>query len=158
MNNTIEKLPESWALPPLESCVDILDNRRVPINSKERAKREGKVPYYGATRQAGWIDDYIFDEELLLLGEDGAPFFDRTKNTAYIIKGKSWVNNHAHVLRALSSLTSNIYLNQIDFTGFVVGTTRLKLNQSAMKKILVKLAPLAEQKRIVNVIEKLLCE
>src|ERR1035438_2551896 len=68
-------LPEGWVLSSVSECVDILDSRRVPVNSEERAKRQGKVPYYGATGQVGWIDDYLFDEELLLLGEDGAPFF-----------------------------------------------------------------------------------
>src|SRR5437762_9259028 len=84
---------------PLGEVVDILDSRRIPVNSDERAKRVGDVPYYGATGQVGWIDDCIFDEELVLLGEDGAPFLDHTKPKAYMIRGKSWVNNHAHVLR-----------------------------------------------------------
>src|SRR5438128_1786576 len=88
-----------WPRRPLGEVVDILDSRRIPVNSKERAKRVGDVPYYGATGQVGWIDDYIFNEELVLLGEDGAPFLDQTKPKAYLIRGRSWVNNHAHVLR-----------------------------------------------------------
>ena len=67
----------AWQSVPLRECVDILDNLRVPVNAKERSKRSGEIPYYGATGQVGWIDDYIFDEELVLLGEDGAPFFDK---------------------------------------------------------------------------------
>ena len=69
----------------LEDVVDILDSQRVPVNAKERENRKAKIPYYGATGQVGWIDDYLFDEELVLLGEDGAPFLDANKQKAYII-------------------------------------------------------------------------
>ncbi|MFP4088641.1 MAG: restriction endonuclease subunit S, partial [Desulfobacteraceae bacterium] len=155
-------VPRKWTRVFLEECVDILDSRRVPVNSKDRLKRQGSIPYYGATGQVGWIDDYLFDEQLLLLGEDGALFFDKTKPISYIINGKSWVNNHAHVLRAISSLTSNkflkFYLDQFDFAGLVSGTTRLKLNQSSMKRIKVKLPPVSEQHRIVAKLEKLLAK
>src|ERR1022692_2815118 len=89
----------AWESAPLRDCVDVLDHLRVPVNADERSKRPGKIPYYGATGQVGWIDDYLFDEELLLLGEDGAPFFDKSKPIAYLMNGKTWVNNHAHVLR-----------------------------------------------------------
>lgn len=158
-------LPNGWIWTDLESCADILDSRRVPVNSNDREERiSGKsqdelYPYYGATGQVGWIDDYLFDEELVLLGEDGAPFLDSTKGKAYIIKGKTWVNNHAHVLRAIMSITLNSYLrhylNIFDFHEYVTGTTRLKLNQSRMRKIPLPLPPLPEQHRIVEKIEEL---
>ena len=102
------ELPEGWATATLRDLIDVLDNRRVPINSDERSKRLGDVPYFGATGQVGWIDDFLFDEEILLIGEDGAPFFDKSKPIAYIVDGKSWVNNHAHVLRANGDATSNL--------------------------------------------------
>ena len=158
-------LPDGWAWTILEDCTEILDSQRVPINAKEREKRiQGKsrselYPYYGATGQTGWIDDYLFDNELVLLGEDGAPFLDFSKDKAYLIKGKSWVNNHAHVLRAQTELMSNQllchYLNIYDYHDYVTGTTRLKLNQSMMRKIPVPLPPLPEQHRIVAKIEEL---
>jgi type I restriction enzyme S subunit len=154
------ELPEEWDILPLGHCVDILDNLRIPINSEERKTRQGSIPYYGATGQVGWIDDFLFNEELLLLGEDGAPFLDKPKTVAYIIEGKSWVNNHAHVLRAIKGLTTNkflkYYLNRFDFSDFVTGTTRLKLTQGAMKKIPVTVPPLPEQGRIVAKVEELL--
>lgn len=152
----------------MEECVDILDRHRIPVNAKERARRTADkspdelYPYYGATQQVGWIDDYLFDEELLLLGEDGVPFLDPSRPKAYIIRGKSWVNNHAHVLRAIQGLTSNAYLchylNTFDYQGYVTGTTRLKLNQTRMKSIPVLLPPLLEQRRIVAKIEALFAQ
>ena len=153
-------LPKRWVELELRECVDVLDNLRIPVNSEDRAKRQGKIPYYGATGQVGWIDKFIFDEELILIGEDGAPFFDKTKPIAYIIKGKSWVNNHAHVLRAMSNVTTSQYLKHyfdwFDFHGYVNGTTRLKLTQGSMKQIPVRLAPPNEQRHIVAKLEKLL--
>jgi type I restriction enzyme S subunit len=155
-----DELPEGWADATLGSCIDVLDSRRVPVNSEERAKRIGAVPYYGATGQVGWIDDHLFDEELLLLGEDGAPFLDKSKPIAYLIRGKSWVNNHAHVLRARSGVTSNEFLNHAlnaaAFDDYVNGTTRLKLTQAAMMRIPIRLPPLVEQRRIVAKIDALM--
>ena len=113
-------------------------------------------PYYGATGQVGYIDDYITDGEYVLLGEDGAPFLSAFAEKAYIINGKTWVNNHAHILK---SHTSNkflcYYLNSFNFKGYVSGTTRLKLTQASMKQIMVPVPPLEEQHRIVTRIEEL---
>lgn len=149
--------PTGWDITKLEDVVDILDNKRVPVNAKERETRVGQVPYYGATGQVGWIDDYLFDEELVLLGEDGAPFLEAAKQKAYMIRGKSWVNNHAHVLKARSEIPNayiKYYLDTVDYHEFVTGTTRLKLNQTAMRRIPIPLAPLEERGRIVAEIEK----
>ena len=144
-------LPHGWQWYSLGECAEILDHERIPINQKERNSRiEGKpleslYPYYGATGQVGVIDDYIFNEELVLLGEDGAPFLDQGKPKAYLIKGKCWVNNHAHVLRPnphllFTSFLCN-YLNLFDYSNYVTGTTRLKLNQSRMREIPVLIPP-----------------
>ena len=150
-------LPKGWVETALGEVCDVLDSRRVPVNAKERAGRPGTVPYFGATGQVGWIDRPLFNEELLLLGEDGAPFLDASKPKAYLIRGPAWVNNHAHVLRA-RTVTSNRFLlhalNWTDYRRFVNGTTRLKLTQAAMNVIPVPLPPLAEQERIVAAIEE----
>lgn len=155
-------MSNNWNVVPFTEAVDICDIFRKPINSSERASRiKGKeqselYPYYGATGQVGFIDDYITDGEYVLLGEDGAPFLDVFSNKAYIISGKTWVNNHAHVLR---SKTNNkflcYYLNSFNYKGYVSGTTRLKLTQAEMKRIPVPVPPLSEQGRIVSRIEEL---
>jgi len=98
-------LPQGWAVTDFEDAVQILDTYREPINNTERTARiEGKskpdlYPYYGATGLVGYIDGYLLDGEYVLLGEDGAPFLDGMSNKAYIVKGKVWVNNHAHVAK-----------------------------------------------------------
>lgn len=151
-------LPVGWTNVALEDVVDILDSQRVPVNQREREKRPGSVPYYGATGQVGWIDEPLFDEELVLLGEDGAPFLDPFKPKAYIIDGPSWVNNHAHVLRAAPGLTTNRFLkyalDHVPYREYVNGTTRLKLTQKSMRAMRLPLPPPAEQERIVAAIEE----
>ena len=147
----------SWKIFPFSEVVDILDSRRIPVNGEERAKRVGDVPYYGATGQVGVIDKHIFDEELVLLGEDGAPFLDSGKPKAYLIRGKSWVNNHAHVLRGKPGLLNSFLLyqlNNLDYSPYVSGTTRLKLPQGPMKQIPLLVPAEDEQRRIVAEIEK----
>ena len=102
------------------------------------------------------IDDYILDGKFLLLGEDGAPFLDKNANKAYVITGKCWVNNHAHILLPQCNFDYLMhYLNHIDFTNYVNGSTRLKLTQADMRSILVVLPPFTEQQRIVKKIEEL---
>ena len=147
---------------PLEQAADILDSYRKPVNSKERLNlNKGKpldelFPYYGATGQVGWIDSFLTDGEYILLGEDGAPFLNPYAEKAYIIHGKTWVNNHAHILR---SKTNNeflcYYLNYFNYKKYVSGTTRLKLTQAQMRKIPIPNIPSDEQSRIVARIEEL---
>ena len=149
-------LPESWSWCRLYSVVEICDNLRKPINAEERQKRiksaNNLYPYYGATGQVGWIDDFISDGEFVLLGEDGAPFLDPCTPKAYIICGKAWVNNHAHVLKGINNQFLCHCLNSVDYTNFITGTTRYKLTQAEMVKILLPTPPLAEQQRIVQAI------
>ncbi len=154
------EVPENWVWVRLIGNVNsCLDGYRKPINSSERAKRVGKIPYYGATGQVGWIDDYLTNEHLVLLGEDGAPFLDLLKDKAYIIFGEAWVNNHAHILKSYFGEIGNVflmhYLNMVDYKDYVKGTTRLKLTQGSMQLMPFPLPPLSEQQRIVERIEEL---
>ncbi|GGQ34747.1 hypothetical protein GCM10010233_60530 [Streptomyces pseudogriseolus] len=155
---TPSEIPNGWAWVALGELVDVLDHLRVPVSAKERTKRFGDVPYYGAAGQVGWIDEAVFNEELILLGEDGVQFFDPDKQKAYLISGPSWVNNHAHVLRPLAKVIDRRYLahylNCFDYEGFANGTTRLKLTKSAMLRIPVALPPLGEQQRIAGALEE----
>ena len=154
-NGHYQKLPEGWAACCLENVAKVLDNLRKPINSNERNSRiankhENELfPYYGATGQVGFIDDYLVDGTFLLLGEDGAPFLDKYAIKSYPIKGKCWVNNHAHILEPQCDFDYLMYyLNHVDYKDYVNGSTRLKLTQSDMRSIIILLPPLTEQKRI----------
>lgn len=154
------KIPNNWCWTYLtKGMAECWDKYRKPINATERNKRLGNIPYYGATGQVGWIDDYLTDEHLVLIGEDGAPFLDLLKNKAYIIKGKSWVNNHAHILKSFYDEVGNKYLcnylNVFNYKGYINGTTRLKLTQKNLDIIPIPLPPINEQQRIVNRIESL---
>lgn len=148
--------PSAWNVRPLGELVDVLDARRIPVSAKERAKRFGDVPYYGATGQVGWIDQALFNEPLVLLGEDGVQFFDGGKSKSYLIDGPAWVNNHAHVLRTGEDIDRkflNYYLNAADYRGFANGTTRLKLTQAAMRRIPIPVPQPDAQRRIVDLLE-----
>jgi type I restriction enzyme S subunit len=148
----------TWPTVGIFDVADDLDGRRVPVNASERENRKGDVPYYGATGQVGWIDQCLFDEELVLLGEDGVDFFDRLKPKAYIIRGKSWVNNHAHVLRARPDKILAKFLegqlNAASYIGLANGTTRLKLTKSAMRRIPILAPPIVEQESVVAEIDR----
>lgn len=157
-------MPAGWSAARLSEISVCLDYRRVPINGTERETRiagkaqEDLYPYYGATQQQGWIDDYLFEGEFVLLGEDGVPFHDAHRTKAYLITGKSWVNNHAHVFQGILTSPRYMvhYLNVFDYAGRVVGATRAKLNQAQAVTIPFPLPPLAEQHRIVAKVDELM--
>ena len=161
-------LPKNWKLVKLGDAVQVLDNLRKPINSKERQnrianKRQNELfPYYGATGQVGWIDSYLTNGEYILVGEDGAPFLDNFKNKAYKVIGKTWVNNHAHILKKMENISENDfilhYLNSINYRQYVNGTTRLKLTKSSLVDIPFPLPPIRVQQLIVSKIEELFSE
>ncbi|WP_456321682.1 restriction endonuclease subunit S [Palaeococcus sp. (in: euryarchaeotes)] len=151
----IGEIPEDWEVVRLERVVDIYDNLRVPLSEMERADRKGPYPYCGANGIIDYIDDYIFEGEYILLAEDGGRY-GSFEPSAYIMTGKFWVNNHAHVLKAKEGVADNWFilyvLNFLDLTPYVVGSTRKKLNQSHMRKILISLPPLSEQKQIAQIL------
>ena len=151
-----EGIPEEWDLKKIEECCDILDSKRVPINSEERKKIQGNIPYYGANGIQGYVNDYIFDEELILLAEDGG-YFEEYKTrpiTQYVI-GKCWVNNHAHVLSAKNnnSLKWIFYsLVHKNITPYINGSTRTKLNQSDLRQVSILIPPIKEQQKISTIL------
>ena len=146
-----------WSTWTIEECCDILDSMRIPVNSEEREKRIGDIPYYGANGLQGYIDDFIFDEPLILVAEDGGRFDEfATRPIAYRISGKSWVNNHAHVLRAKKGFSQDTIfytLEHKDIQPFIVGGTRSKLNQSALRSITICLPEQeSEQNKIADIL------
>ncbi|WP_057387782.1 restriction endonuclease subunit S [Pseudomonas aeruginosa] len=132
------RVPEHWSTVPLKWCFECLDGKRVPLNSEQRADIKGEVPYWGSGGVVDHIEKFIFDEPLVLLGEDGAPFFDRDRPVAYAIQGKSWINNHIHVLRPLTDYPITWFvhaLNCVEYRHYIDGSTRDKLTQDDMKSI-----------------------
>lgn len=139
----------------LGDVCDILDNKRVPITASNRLA--GPYPYYGANGVQDYVADYIFDDELVLLAEDGGNFGSKDKPIAYRVSGKCWVNNHAHVLKPKEGLDVDYLCYSLmfyDVTGLVNGATRQKLTQADMRKMEIPLPPLDEQRNIAVVLDK----
>ena len=143
-----------WEEKTIDEVAECLDNKRVPVNAEERKKRVGVIPYYGAGGIQGYIDDYLFDEELVLLLEDGDAFNDfQTKSIAQYVTGKSWVNNHAHVLRANGNsyfLFASLEHKDIRKWTQLAGASRKKLLKDSMLKITVNMPSLPEQQKIAE--------
>ena len=145
------KIPAHWEVKKLFWLTDCLDGRRIPLNAEERGRMQGEFPYWGANSIVDHVDRWLFDEELVLLGEDGAPFFDRLKPVAFRVSGKIWVNNHAHMLRPTRRIDGSFLafaLNCVDYTLFIEGTTRDKLTQGNMMSIPIQCPQIPEQRVI----------
>ncbi len=155
----MDKLPTSWKHLNFGELVDNFDGKRIPLSSKEREKRQGDIPYYGASGIIDYIDEYIFEGEHLLISEDGANLLARTYPIAFIVTGQFWVNNHAHIVKAKSEKTLNQYLSYYfaskNISEYVTGSAQPKLNQKNLNKIKIPLPPLPEQKRIVSKLDAL---
>ena len=139
----------------VEECCEILDSQRVPIKGSERSA--GEYPYYGANGIQDYVDDYIFDDELVLLAEDGGNFGSKTRPIAYRVSGKCWVNNHAHVLKPKSMIDVDYLCYSLmfyDTNGLVNGATRQKLTQATMRKMKIPKITLEEQLKIVEKLKK----
>ncbi|MFC9341946.1 restriction endonuclease subunit S [Streptomyces sp. NPDC057020] len=145
----------SWPTVPLRRLVVCLDGRRVPLNSGQRSDMKGDIPYWGAGGIMDSVNSAIFDEPLVLLGEDGAPFFTQGKDVAYFIEGPSWVNNHIHALRpvAVDGRFLAYALNAVDYAPYITGATRDKLTQDDLKQIMVGCPTLQEQRRIADFLD-----
>ena len=133
----------------LDEVCEILDARRVPITASDR--KSGPYPYYGANGVQDHVADYLFDEELVLLAEDGGNFGSKEKPIAYRVSGKCWVNNHAHVLKPKACIDVDYLCYSLmfyDVTGLVNGATRQKLTQADMRKMMIPLRSVHEQQKI----------
>ena len=140
---------DPWEQRKLGECVEFLDTMRKPLKESEREK--GIYPYYGASGIVDYISNYIFDEELVLLSEDGANITDRNYPVCFLASGKYWVNNHAHVLRVYTENENNFICNSLermDFTKYNSGMAMPKLNKDVCHNIPLFCPIYEEQKQI----------
>ena len=149
--------PGDWSKQPLEECAKIRDSERIPLNRSEReAKKPGDIPYYGANGVVDYINEYIFDSELVLLAEDGGHFDEyQQRPVAYRISGKAWVNNHAHILEARDGIATDYLFYSLEHRNlvpYVAGSTRSKLTQTMLKRVSLPVPPLEEQHKIASVL------
>ena len=148
-------MKKGWQTKTLGELCDVLDHKRKPITKRDRDA--GEYPYYGATGVLDHVAGYLFDEPLVLVGEDGAKWTSG-ENTAFAVDGKIWVNNNAHVLRPHRTVLLDnwliYHLNHSDLNEFVSGLTVPKLNQGSLREIPVPVPPLAEQQRIVGLLDE----
>ncbi|WP_246606437.1 restriction endonuclease subunit S [Novilysobacter antarcticus] len=139
----------------LGDLCEVLDYKRKPITKKDRVA--GTYPYYGATGVLDFVEGFLFDEPLVLVGEDGAKW-GSGDSTAFAVEGKIWVNNHAHVLKPDRNILLDswliYHLNHLDLTQFISGLTVPKLNQGSLRGIAVPLPPISEQQRIVGILDE----
>ncbi|RHP88080.1 restriction endonuclease subunit S [Roseburia sp. AM59-24XD] len=141
----------------VEDCCEILDSMRVPITASDRIA--GEYPYYGANGIQDHVSDYIFDDELVLLAEDGGNFGSKERPIAYRVSGKCWVNNHAHVLKPKAGLDVDYLCYSLmfyDVDGMVNGATRQKLTQAAMRKMKIPLRSIEEQVHVVDELNRVI--
>ena len=139
----------------LKDCCEILDSKRIPITAKDRKK--GNYPYYGANGIQDYVEQYIFDDELVLLAEDGGNFGSKNKPIAYRVSGKCWVNNHAHVLKPKSFVDVDYLCYSLMFynvENIITGATRKKLTQAAMNGMKIPKRDMSQQRLIVSIIKK----
>ena len=153
----LPKLPKEWLWTRLELITANHDGKRVPVSRKKRRSMKGIYPYYGASGIIDSVNDYIFDGNFLLIGEDGANLLARSTPIAFQAKGKFWVNNHAHVLALVEGTPTAYlehYINGISLAKYVTGTAQPKLTQRNMNNIPIPLAPLNERNKIAEEIDR----
>ena len=152
------EVPEGWCWTTIGDCLINRDGERIPISSEIRIKQKNKVfDYYGAAGVIDKVDDYLFNERLLLIGEDGANLLSRAKDNAFFADGKYWVNNHAHILDATRKPLLDyiaLYINSIALDPYITGSAQPKLNQDNLNRIPVPLPPFMEQLRIIDSMAK----
>ena len=152
------EVPKGWCITDIGELLINRDGERKPVSLAIRSKQKNKVyDYYGAAGVIDKVDNYLFDECLLLIGEDGANLLSRNKNNAFLADGKYWVNNHAHVLDTIDKFILSyvaIVINSMKLDDYITSSAQPKLSQDNLNKIPIFLPPLNEQKRIMTELER----
>lgn len=153
----IGEIPSHWNFIKTNILTENLDGKRVPLNSEERGEMEGEYPYWGSNGIVDYVNQFIFNEEIVLVGEDGSPFFDKLKDVSFYVNEPVWVNNHIHILKPKERILPR-YLthsfNCVDYKEYITGSTRDKLTQSDLKRISHCVPPLHEQEQIVQFLDE----
>lgn len=147
------EIPKGWEWERFGNIMINKDSERVPLSVAQRQQLKKTYDYYGASGVIDKVDKYLFDKDLLLIGEDGANLINRSSPIAFIARGKYWVNNHAHVLDVCSGMALSyvaLFINAISLVDYVTGTAQPKMNQEKMNSILLAIPPVKEQHRILE--------
>ena len=147
------EVPQGWEWERFGNIMINKDSERIPLSVAQRQQLKKTYDYYGASGVIDKVDKYLFDKDLLLIGEDGANLINRSTPIAFIAKGKYWVNNHAHVLDVCSGMALSyvaLFINAISLVDYVTGTAQPKMNQEKMNSILLAIPPVKEQHRILE--------
>ena len=149
-------LPAHWETAKVTHLLESLNRKRIPVSSTERAKMQGEYPYYGASGVIDHVDDYLFEEPLILVAEDGANLFSRSTPLAFVARGRYWVNNHAHILRPrYEPLEYWAYvLRSIIYDPWITGAAQPKLTQDNLGSIRLPVPPESERHEIVKMLSR----
>ena len=153
----IGKIPCHWQTTKIKYLTENLDGKRIPLSGEVRSGQKRIYPYYGANGVIDYVEDYIFEGDYILIGEDGAPFYDKKKDVSFLANGKFWVNNHCHVLRNIGASEARfvVYcLNAVDYTHYITGSTRDKLTQADLNRIEITMPSLPEQAQIADYLDR----
>lgn len=151
------EIPEHWKVKKLSYLFKSLNTKRIPLSAEERGVMESRIyDYYGASGIIDKVENFLFDEDLILIGEDGANLLTRSKRLVFIATGKYWVNNHAHIIKPING-NLNYYcefLELIDYSVYITGSAQPKLTQEALMSLKIIEPPINEQNEIYSFIKK----
>jgi type I restriction enzyme S subunit len=151
----LKAVPDGWNIKTVAEVAHNFDGKRIALKSTDRANRKGGYRYYGASNIIDYVDDYIFDGDYILLGEDGDNVLSRNLPLAFIVSGKFWVNNHAHVLQPKENIDIGYLcevLEAFDYKNIASGSAQPKITQGALNQISLLFPPLPEQQKIAAIL------
>ncbi|CDH44618.1 restriction endonuclease subunit S [Candidatus Contendibacter odensensis] len=150
-DSPLGRIPVEWEVEALDDCVEFWDGKRIPLKQDDRDQMDGEFPYYGASGIIDHIDKYLFDDDLILVGEDGENVISRHLPLAFKVSGRIWVNNQAHVLKPKADQDIDFLTNRLEFYDYsllVSGSAQPKLNQRNLRQMQLPIPPRHEQSRI----------